>query len=224
MPTTSKAVLKGWTEAVESIFKSSSRIVGVTGPAHPDCGDNKLSWFPEELDWLIGCTRWFKSNIPVEVRNCWGMNMAFRKDALQETGLFSPDTGFIAGHEKGRIGEDVEFSLRMRAATGGRLYYIPGALVYTRVHSYRLNDRFVIERSRWIGQTRRSILQYERGRLRSGHSKETRLLMSLPGIFLSSNGLPGRVLPTLLKRAKLLILVLYSLGIGYAFGSLVTSE
>lgn len=143
-----------WAEEMVRAFAEKDAI-GVTGPAVPLWDDPGMSWFPEELYWIISCTAWSGWGQLHEVRNAWGMNMAFRREVFAVAGLFHEATGY----HMGPFAEDNEFSLRVRFQTGKRILYVPGAKVSHRVHRYRLTGRFIRERSYWIGRSRRNLLR-----------------------------------------------------------------
>jgi len=143
-----------WAEAMVRAFAETDAI-GVTGPALPLWEDPGMAWFPEELYWIISCTAWSGWDQVREVRNAWGMNMAFRSEVFAVVGLFHEATGY----HMGPFAEDNEFSLRVRSETGKRILYVPGAKVSHRVHSYRLTSRFIRERAYWIGRSRRNLLR-----------------------------------------------------------------
>ena len=200
----------GWSRVVEETFRACPNVAGMTGPAYPDWDGRPAVWLPFEFDWLIGCTRWFKSKVMVEVRNCWGMNMCFRKSVFERCGGFSPSTGY----HRGEMAEDVEFSIRVRKTTGEKILYNPLMKVGSRVHPYRLSDRFIIERSWWIGKSRKCIKRsesvspgvrsYEDGVLSS-------ILGELPTVLFS----PGLDYKGYIKRWKLIVLSALSLSIAH---------
>jgi GT2 family glycosyltransferase len=134
------------------IYQDDS-IIGVTGPAFPLWEDETMAWFPEEFYWIISCTAWCDWNEMTEVRNAWGMNMSFRQEAFELSGLFLNDFGF----HKGLMAEDNEFSLRAKAKTGKRIVYSANMKLWHKVHSYRLSWRFIRERAYWIGHSRHNL-------------------------------------------------------------------
>jgi len=141
-----------WAEALVSTFVEKDAI-GLTGPALPLWDDPSMAWFPKELYWIISCTGWSGLGQVREVRNAWGMNMAFSREAFSIAGLFHNATGYHVGP----FAEDNEFSLRIRSETGKRILYVPDAKVWHRVHRYRLTWSFVRERAYWIGRSRRNL-------------------------------------------------------------------
>ena len=131
-------------------------IIGVTGPAFPLWEDESMSWFPEELYWIISCTGWCGWDEVKKVRNAWGMNMSFRREAFEQCGPFSNEFGF----HKGSMAEDNEFSIRVRCQTGKSIVYSPRVRLWHRVHKYRLSHKFIKERAFWIGHSRRMMKKH----------------------------------------------------------------
>lgn len=152
-----------WAEEMVKTYNDKS-IIGVTGPALPLWEDESLSWLPEELYWIIGCTAWSNWNDTRAVRNAWGQGMSFRKEAFQLAGTFLTDIGFQMGHYRQGlltldVGDDVELSLRVRAKTGKSIAFNPRVKLWHRVHSHRLSWRFITKRSCWVGRSRRVLKQ-----------------------------------------------------------------
>jgi len=144
-----------WAEEMVKAHDDDS-IIGVTGPAVPLWEDESMSWFPEEFYWIISCTAWCDWDEVREVRNAWGMNMSFRREAFEQCGLFDNEFGF----HKGPMAEDNEFSLRVRTKTGKRIIYRPSVRLWHRVHKYRISQRFIRERAYWIGRSRRMLKRF----------------------------------------------------------------
>ena len=203
-----------WTRVVEDSFHVNKRIMGITGPAVPLWMNDPANWLPKEFDWLIGCTRWFQSSKMVEVRNCWGMNMAFRRSVFETVGGFSPRTGY----HRGTLAEDVEFSFRAKFKAGGILVYVPDLKVLSKVYPYRLSQQFVMERSRWIGHTRREIRRKDN---LLGFSFEKMVLFSAVLGVLRGEFLGGVVdVSELIQCCRTLALSCVSLVAGYFLGPL----
>jgi GT2 family glycosyltransferase len=206
-----------WSCAILNAFKTLDDIIGATGPAYPYWVDGRADWLPTELDWLIGCTRWFKSDAPVQVRNCWGMNMCFRREAFESAGLFSFSAGFVSGKAvNGRIGEDVEFSLRVKRLSRKKLYYLPDMKVLNKVYAYRLSSRFIVARSSWIGYSRRNFSRFA---TRGEFSTENHVLISLfISPFRTERSRHG--FQVHLKFIRTFILTTFSLTLGFLIGPL----
>lgn len=146
------SLFSDWAEEMVKAYTDDS-IIGVTGPAYPLWEDKSLAWFPEELYWVISCTAWNGWNEVREMRNAWGMNMSFQRQAFQICGAFRNEFGF----HKGLMAEDNEFSLRVKAQTRKRIIYCPKVGLWHRVHRYRLSQQFIRERAYWIGRSRRML-------------------------------------------------------------------
>jgi GT2 family glycosyltransferase len=202
---------EGWVAAVEGAFHSFPEAVGVTGPAYPLWVGEKVDWLPPEFDWLIGCTKWFRSEHVVEVRNCWGMNMAFSLKYFEDVGGFSPATGY----HRGKMPEDLELSLRIRRVTGKKLLYVPDMRVWNKIHPYRLSHKYIVARSSYIGYTRRAIPQ----NIPNGESAYIFEFSTLASIL---NSLRPSVIASsrthLLPLTRITILAMVSIFLGYVFG------
>ena len=96
---------------------------------------------------MIGCTAFSGLTEMADVRNVWGANMSFAKEAFTLGGLFNEDDfGSSIAHGKGKqglIGDDTEFSLRLRRETGKRIIYNPKVKIRHKVYSFRLAPRFL---------------------------------------------------------------------------------
>ena len=116
-----------WAEELVKTFQDSS-IIGVTGPAVPLWETGCPNWFPTELEWIVGGTKWYTATELVDVRNAWGMNLSFRKQAFIDCGGFKNNFGLRNSERKGwkdPPSEDVDLSFRIRQKTGRRIVYNP---------------------------------------------------------------------------------------------------
>lgn len=141
-----------WAERIVRAFEDES-VIAVTGPAVPLWEDPAMAWIPEEFYWVIGCTAWCGWEEPRTVRNIWGMNMAFRREAFEAAGTFSTNMGAVQG--KRLHGEENEISLRIARMTKRRILFHPDIVVRHKVGRNRLTARYVAQSSYWIGRTRR---------------------------------------------------------------------
>lgn len=140
-----------WAYQMMACFRDET-VIGVTGSAVPLWLDHRMEWIPEEFHWLVSCSSWANWKEVREVRNAWGHSMAFRREAFQLAGSFLTTLGLRGAG--GPLAEDAEFSLRVRAKTGKRILYNPHAVVWHRVHPYRVSWRYVRERSFSMGKSR----------------------------------------------------------------------
>lgn len=205
-----------WAEQMLRAYQDGS-VIGVTGPAFPLWEDQAMSWFPEEFYWIISCTAWCDLKEVREVRNAWGMNMSFRKDAFSRCGCFSNEYGF----HKGPMAEDNEFSQRVKSQTGLKIVYSPGVKLWHKVHRYRLSQQFIKERAYWIGHSRRTLMLK---RLEATESNEKTNVLSQEHQLLRR--IVTRLVPTIARtfltdpatawrKLKLTCTVLFFVGLGY---------
>ena len=120
-------------------------VVAVGGRSVPVWISGRPSWFPEELDWIVGSTYKGAPESVEQVNRLIGCNMSFRREAFKAAGLFSTDLGRtgISGE-----GEDSEICMRIRQRMPGTLIlYEPNAIVYHKVPPERATFRYLISRS-----------------------------------------------------------------------------
>lgn len=130
-----------------TVDESPRQVAAVGGRAIPRWYNGRRpSWFPEELDWIVGCTY---RGLPVsddEVRNVPGCNMAFSKEIFHTVGFFRSELG-RTGKTKG-VAEEPELCLRIKHRMPDCLIlHKPEAVIYHKVPSWRLNLRYLIQRS-----------------------------------------------------------------------------
>lgn len=145
-------VFTDWAYNVAQSFTNDS-IIGVTGPAFPLWDEHRFNaLLPDELSWIVSCTNWCDWNTIRNVRNVWGMNMAFKKESFERCGYFKTSLGLKG--KTGPIAEEVEFSLRVKSATNKNIIFNPNVKVYHKVKTYRFNHKYIAQRSYWMGFSR----------------------------------------------------------------------
>ena len=208
-----------WAAKLAKTYRDMS-IVGVTGPILPLWEDGSKSWFPGEFDWVIGCSRWTKSDRITEIRSVLGTNTSFRKEALKLAGLYSLALGARKSEqgEWGVIAEETELSMRVKQKTGGRIVYNPGLTVYHHVAPYKLRSGFIAQRSYQVGRTRRMIKSLGRRTgndtdiLYTEHELLKRILTRLiPGTLFGFFRSPANAW----RRLSVMVLALFFVTLGY---------
>jgi glucosyl-dolichyl phosphate glucuronosyltransferase len=86
------------------------RVVGVGGRVIAEWEGGRPAWFPQEFDWVVGCSYVGQPTVASAVRNPIGANMSFRRDALLAVGGFSVDVGRVGSRPVGC--EETELSIR----------------------------------------------------------------------------------------------------------------
>jgi len=145
-----------WAEQTARAYAEDSSIIGLTGPILPLWEDESMAWFPREFYWIFSCTYWGWTE-PTEVRNGYGTNISFRREAFAQCGFFKAS---LEDEKSGRSdwqqpgGEETEFSIRVKRQTGKRIVYHPHIKVKHKVYRYRLSGSFIRKRAYWEGYTK----------------------------------------------------------------------
>jgi GT2 family glycosyltransferase len=121
----------GWLDKLLEPYQRPD-ILAVGGGVVPEWIGKRPKWFPEEMDWLVGCYYEGHSKKTSFVRNIIGANMSFRREVFSEVGFFSTEIGAIG--KKRIAGDDSEFCMRLRVHYGNdHILYRPSAEVRHRV-------------------------------------------------------------------------------------------
>ncbi|MFI0818393.1 glycosyltransferase family 2 protein [Streptomyces sp. NPDC021098] len=123
------------------------RVLAVGGRTEPVWASRRRpAWFPEEFDWVVGCT--YRGLPPgrVRVRNVLGGNASFRREAFDAVGGFASGIGRDAG--KRPLGcEETELCIRLaRARPDAVLLIDDRAVIHHKVPAAR--ERFAYFRGR----------------------------------------------------------------------------
>lgn len=136
------AVAEGnWLEYLEGPY-AAAHVAGVGGSIMPTWHDGRPEWFPEEFDWVVGCTYRGLPRHSMPLRNLIGANMSFRRRVLETVGGFALEMGRngstpLGGHE------DTELCIRVRRANPSHvLLYEPRARVAHKVPTARSTWRY----------------------------------------------------------------------------------
>ena len=134
-----------WLKCLVDAYTDPS-VAGVGGLTRPAWDTTRPAWFPEEFDWVIGCTYIGMPTRRAPVRNVLGGNASFRRDVFEQVG------GFISGigRDQGKrpLGcEETEFCIRLRQQIPGAvLLFDEQAIIWHRIRDER--RRFGYYRSR----------------------------------------------------------------------------
>lgn len=191
----------------------SPEVVGVGGLIKPLWEGNRPRWFPEELDWVVGCSYKGLPECKAFVRNPIGCNMSFRKEVFEKVGYFRSDVGRFG--KRLLSGEEPEFSMRiLKKFPDAKIVYDPLAVVYHRVHRNRLGFRYLLIRSINEGISKAMI----------SDSKESSAVLSTETSYLRH--LSRIAIPSRLKRlysfdslSQLLVLFFSLSGVFLGFAS-----
>ena len=210
-----------WAEELIKTF-GDKRAVGVTGPAILKWEDSPAPvWFPEEFDWITGGTGWFAGDKKREVRNVWGMNMSFLKEALNKYQFLLGHDASADGAKVGLEGDDTELSLRIHKGTGRPIIYNPSVKVYHKVYAKRLTKKFVRQKSYWQGYTKAVLRKNFKREKQEENVLTTEYTLLRRILFKLLPSIAGRffVHPVVAcKKLSFTCRVMYHIGLGYFSG------
>ncbi|MFF2995562.1 glycosyltransferase [Streptomyces sp. NPDC057950] len=123
------------------------RVMAVGGRTMPIWASGRRpAWFPEEFDWVVGCTYKGLPQGRVKVRNVLGGNASFRRTAFDAAGGFA--TGIGRDGDKRPLGcEETELCIRLTRARPDAILLIDDrAVIHHRVP--RAREHFAYFRTR----------------------------------------------------------------------------
>ncbi len=110
-------------------------------------------WFPEEFDWVVGCTYRGAPQARAPVRNLILCNMSMRREIFNDIGGFRTDIGHCGGAPKGD--EETELCIRAQQRWRGyKFIYQPEAVVHHRVPEFRTNLKYFFWRCSLEGNSK----------------------------------------------------------------------
>lgn len=208
-----------WSAATRRFYREYPAAIGVAGAIMPLWDSPAMEWFPRELYWMLSCTYW-SSTAPVPVRNGYGANMSFRREAFSAGRRFSESCGVGAwgtGGWRGVGGEEPELALRVARATGRRVFYVPDIRAWHRVGAYRLRCKNLVRRAYWDGRLKAALARREAG--------DSGVLQTEYGLLAHMAGAQvrrlGRFLTSpmgALRQGALVTLVVGVVGLGFVEG------
>jgi glycosyltransferase involved in cell wall biosynthesis len=128
---------------------TDDHIAGVGGTTLPLWETARPRWFPEEFDWVLGCT--FTGRDPGPVRNLLGGNASFRREVFSVAGGFPVDIGRTSAQSRPLGCEETEFCIRVNQHRPDWTFvFEPQAVIWHRVSAAR--ERFDYFRSRCFAE------------------------------------------------------------------------
>jgi glycosyltransferase involved in cell wall biosynthesis len=174
-----------WIKNLVAVY-DDPQVVGAGGRIDPVWKNGIPIWFPEELNWVVGCSYKGLPKHKTSVRNPIGCNMSFRRMIFGMVGYFRTDMGRF-----GRVllgSEEPEFSLRiLNTFPKFKIIYEPRALVYHTVEKSRRKITYLLRRSLYEGLSKALIPPFK-GNKSKGLSTENQYLR-----YLFSVSVPSRL-------------------------------
>ena len=188
------------------------QIMGVGGLVKAIWADERPFWFPEELDWIVGCSyKGFQGGKSI-IRNPIGCNMSFRRTVFEKIGYFRTDMGRF-----GKMllsNEETELSIRLyKKMPNSKIIYEPSAIVYHNVPKDRETLKYICTRSFYEGISKALISSQKK--LPATLSQEDLYLKYLLG-----NAIPSRFKQNIglknICQTLILLLSMFAVLTGYA--------
>jgi GT2 family glycosyltransferase len=156
------------------------RVMAVGGRTMPVWASGRRpAWFPEEFDWVVGCT--YKGLPPgrVRVRNVLGGNASFRRTVFGAAGGFA--TGIGRDGDRRPLGcEETELCIRLtRARPDAVLLIDDRAVIHHRVPAARENFRYFRTRA-WAEGLSKALVARSVGAARGLESERRYTTRVLP--------------------------------------------
>ena len=146
---------KKWLECLIGNY-ADLQVMSVGGLVKAEWGNKRPFWFPEELDWIVGCSYKGSAEVRSQIRNPLGCNMCFKRTIFEKIGYFRPDIG---RHGKMLLGnEETQLSIRLsNKIPNSKIMYEPSAIVHHRVSKDRVSLRYIWKRSFYEGVSKALI-------------------------------------------------------------------
>jgi glycosyltransferase involved in cell wall biosynthesis len=190
-------------------------VLGVGGQVEPLWPDgHRPSAFPEEFDWVVGCTYRGMPQGLEPVRNMIGANMSLRRSVFDAVGTFTSGVGRVGTKPVGC--EETELCIRARRRfPEASILYEPRARVRHRVTRVRASARYF--RARCFAEGRsKAIVARLAGADQALATERTYVTRTLPRAV--GRGLTGLVHgePAGAARAAAVVFGLFTTAAGYA--------
>lgn len=145
-----------WLENLVACY-SRPEIVGVGGKIVPHWQTQRPSWFPDEFNWVVGCTYRGLPTRVARVRNLIGANMSARKAILAITGGFRESfgcdresdsvSGTLKWFQNSAGDEETELCIRVsQQLPDSEWLYAPKAVVQHQVSAQRTRWSYFLSR------------------------------------------------------------------------------
>ncbi len=213
---------ENWLKVLENDFKEPN-IVAIGGKIEPLFIDGRPYWFPEELDWIVGCTYKGHPEEKCYVRNVIGCNMAFRKEVFNKIGMFEANIGRVG--KKLLAGEEMELCVRIsRKISGARILYDPNLKVQHKVYPYRQTFYYTLVRAYNEGLSKAIVVKMHDSKTSNRVlSTENHYLKYIFTISISrrlKEILHGKALKKNISQTVVIILTMGMVSLGYLIGKI----
>jgi glycosyltransferase involved in cell wall biosynthesis len=207
-----------WLEQLVGVY-CDTNVMGVGGAILPLWQDGRPVWFPEEFDWVVGCTYRGMPETPTAVRNLIGCNMSFHRSVYEMIGTFTHGIGRVGTRPVGC--EETEYCIRASKNDPDKIFlYKPQARVSHHVPTKRANWRYFRSRCYAEGISKALVTQLV-GATQGLASERTYVSRTLPiGVIREIGHSIRHMKIDGLQRAAAIIIGLATTTAGYTHGKL----
>ncbi len=178
-----------WLETLVRHYQDR-HVLAVGGHIEPIWPTGRPSWWPEEFDWVIGCSYRGQPEAIAPVRNLIGCNMSFRRAVFDICGGFATELGRVGADAAGC--EETELCIRAQTAFPlGHIVYDPAVRVSHSIEPRRTKWSYFAKRCRAEGRSK-AALSAKTGTGRGLKSERDYVRRTLPtGVLKGLFGGPG---------------------------------
>lgn len=134
----------GWLRELTAPFEDEN-VCGTGGQVDPLWEVSQPGWWPDEFNWVVGCSYKGLPETRRPIRNPIGANMAVRRSAMEQAGSFNSAVGRVGKHPVG--GEETELFIRIKQRVPNAVcLHIPTARVDHRVTAVRATTKYFFHR------------------------------------------------------------------------------
>ncbi len=210
------AAAPDWLEKLAACYEDP-QVLGAGGAIEPVWTSGQPDWFPEEFNWIVGCTYRGMPESRATIRNLIGCNMSLRRQVFAEVGTFRNGIGRIGTRPLGC--EETELCIRASQHwPQGTFVYEPLARVDHQVTAVRATTAYFRSRCYAEGLSKAMVARFV-GANDGLASERTYTLRTLPSGVL--RGLRDAIQGNLsgLARAAMIVGGLALTAAGYAVGT-----
>ena len=114
-----------WLEKIAACYEEA-RVMGAGGSITPLWQTGKPAWFPDEFNWVVGCTYRGLPTSSAPIRNLIGCNMSLRREVFDEAGSFR--IGRVGALSVGLENDDTEMCIRAQKHFPSRVFLYDPAI------------------------------------------------------------------------------------------------
>ncbi len=201
-----------WIERLLSPYADPA-VAAVGGSVLAEWDAGRPNWFPEEFDWVVGCSYRGLPTIQAPVRNLIGCNMSFRRSLMRRLDGFDEGLG-RSGHNAAGC-EETELCIRIRQTDPEAVVlYEPSARVRHHVPASRSTREYFVTRCRTEGRSKAAVAALA-GAAEALSSERTHLLRTLPFGLARAVGRVGRLDPAGISETASIVAGVALVGSGY---------